>query len=279
MNPPLNMHTTILVKNTESFLLIMTIPLITNLTMWGDRTDTLITWVNQKWERVKVVSVYYVTFFITMVQTTTLLPPPKPNLFQVCNYCFVLINHIGSSPSLSAKKEPSAGFFGPHPKTTSPMGTPLHADLPQYPSPPQKPPSPQKGNDSPRSSECSSSTTPPLLPSTITISHPPSTATKFKDLLLPPPARTASAGSSSSSMDETHLLQPPPPPQTHTSLSRTNSELNLKEKYGNLSSVLGKGAFATVKLCCPVGGKEKYAVKEFRKKKKDETNVKLMFLF
>jgi protein-serine/threonine kinase len=35
--------------------------------------------------------------------------------------------------------------------------------------------------------------------------------------------------------------------------------------------VLGHGAFATVKLCCPVGTKEKYAVKEFRKKRKDET--------
>ena len=110
------------------------------------------------------------------------------------------------------------------------------------------------------SDACSNSSTPPLNPIATSVS----VSSKFKDLLLPPVSisgRRSSVGShKSSSADD----QPP---------SRSSSELNLKEKYGNLSNVLGKGAFATVKLCCPVGSKEKYAVKEFRKKKKDETLV------
>lgn len=35
---------------------------------------------------------------------------------------------------------------------------------------------------------------------------------------------------------------------------------------------MGTGAFATVKLCCPLGSRQKFAVKEFRKKKSAETS-------
>ena len=120
------------------------------------------------------------------------------------------------------------------------------------------------------SSVCSTSPTPPLHP----ISFPPlstSVSSKFKDLLLPPASmssRRSSIGShkSTNSNDDLQGSSSHPP-------SRSSSELNLNSKYGNLSNVLGKGAFATVKLCCPVGSKEKYAVKEFRKKKKEESTV------
>jgi hypothetical protein len=59
----------------------------------------------------------------------------------------------------------------------------------------------------------------------------------------------------------------------HSNLSRTSSEQSFEEKYGNPESVLGKGTFATVKLCCPLNSKTKYAVKEFRKRRKEESKV------
>ncbi|KAJ2998616.1 serine/threonine-protein kinase HAL4/sat4 [Globomyces sp. JEL0801] len=55
-------------------------------------------------------------------------------------------------------------------------------------------------------------------------------------------------------------------------ISRSSSETSFDEKYGRTSDVLGKGSFATVKLCCPTGSNIKYAVKEFRKKGNNETN-------
>lgn len=58
---------------------------------------------------------------------------------------------------------------------------------------------------------------------------------------------------------------------TRAQLARSGSEQSLSEKYGALSNVLGKGAFATVKLCCPVNSTKKYAVKEFRKKRREES--------
>lgn len=57
-----------------------------------------------------------------------------------------------------------------------------------------------------------------------------------------------------------------------STLNRSNSETSLNEKYGKLEDVLGKGAFATVKLCCPLNSNKKFAVKEFRKKRKDESS-------
>ena len=45
----------------------------------------------------------------------------------------------------------------------------------------------------------------------------------------------------------------------------------MAEKYGKMEDFLGKGSFATVRLCCPQNSNSKYAVKEFRKKKKDES--------
>lgn len=54
-------------------------------------------------------------------------------------------------------------------------------------------------------------------------------------------------------------------------LPRTRSETSLAEKYGKLEEVIGKGSYGVVRLCCPVGGLCKYAVKEFRKKHKEES--------
>nr|KAJ3404024.1 serine/threonine-protein kinase HAL4/sat4 [Polyrhizophydium stewartii] len=50
-----------------------------------------------------------------------------------------------------------------------------------------------------------------------------------------------------------------------------SSDISLDEKYGKPEDVLGRGAYATVKLCCPINSKQKYAIKEFRKRRKDET--------
>lgn len=56
------------------------------------------------------------------------------------------------------------------------------------------------------------------------------------------------------------------------SLSRSSSDQSFTEKYGLSQGILGRGAYATVKLCCPQGSTQKFAVKEFRKKRKDEGN-------
>ncbi|RKO97130.1 hypothetical protein CXG81DRAFT_13284 [Caulochytrium protostelioides] len=54
-------------------------------------------------------------------------------------------------------------------------------------------------------------------------------------------------------------------------LSRSNSETSLTEKYGKRSNMLGRGANATVRLCAPVNSDKKFAIKEFRKRRKEET--------
>lgn len=59
--------------------------------------------------------------------------------------------------------------------------------------------------------------------------------------------------------------------QEHDPAPYSESHIVLTEKYGKLEEVLGKGTFATVRLCCPLNSQKKFAVKEFRKKKKEET--------
>lgn len=255
---------------------------------------------NPRLERVRVVLVFLKTFCTLARRTRS---QSLQNQSMVCFfYCitilslfFCLLYYLGSQPSLlhhnstndvqqrssitsASPQHPPSSIFqktSPMKQDSSVVASPAH-----YQSPPdmaddhfsahnhfslERQPSPSG------SSVCSSGTTPPLYPTA-----PPSS--KFKDLLLPPPAssggRRSSLGSqrsTGSSQDDHHVPGHAP--------SRSSSELNLKEKYGNVSNVLGKGAFATVKLCCPVGSKEKYAVKEFRKKKKDESTVSgLLFL-
>jgi tRNA A-37 threonylcarbamoyl transferase component Bud32 len=66
----------------------------------------------------------------------------------------------------------------------------------------------------------------------------------------------------------------PPLPRnpSSASLKRTPSEKSLQEKYGKLErDCIGKGSFATIRLCCPQNSNVKYAVKEFRKRKKNES--------
>ena len=84
---------------------------------------------------------------------------------------------------------------------------------------------------------------------------------KFKDLLMPP---TMQRRGSVSSQDS-----------DRSSISRTSSEVSLEEKYGCNECVLGKGSFATVKLYCQGDSKTgfRYAVKEFRKRRKEEPMV------
>ncbi|KAI8925378.1 hypothetical protein BC831DRAFT_426876 [Entophlyctis helioformis] len=55
-------------------------------------------------------------------------------------------------------------------------------------------------------------------------------------------------------------------------MNRSGSEVGLSEKYGRPDEVLGKGANATVRLAHSKEKTEKlYAIKEFRKRRKDET--------
>ncbi|KAJ3129264.1 serine/threonine-protein kinase HAL4/sat4 [Nowakowskiella sp. JEL0407] len=56
-----------------------------------------------------------------------------------------------------------------------------------------------------------------------------------------------------------------------TSLPRSDSEVSLSEKYGKKEEVLGRGANAVVRLCQPVNSDKKYAIKEFRKRRSNET--------
>ncbi|KAJ3115038.1 serine/threonine-protein kinase HAL4/sat4 [Phlyctochytrium bullatum] len=66
------------------------------------------------------------------------------------------------------------------------------------------------------------------------------------------------------------LSAAPIQPATGT-LPRNASETSLAEKYGRKEEVLGKGANAVVRLCCPMNSNKKYAIKEFRKRRKEET--------
>ncbi|KAI8622023.1 kinase-like domain-containing protein [Chytriomyces sp. MP71] len=55
-------------------------------------------------------------------------------------------------------------------------------------------------------------------------------------------------------------------------MQRSGSEISLNEKYGPTvkASELGRGASAVVRLCSPVNTDKKYAIKEFKPRKKGE---------
>ncbi|KAI9331489.1 kinase-like domain-containing protein [Obelidium mucronatum] len=59
-----------------------------------------------------------------------------------------------------------------------------------------------------------------------------------------------------------------------TALDRSGSESSMSEKYGTNNKqsekILGRGASAVVRLCSPINSDKKFAVKEFRAKRKDE---------
>lgn len=100
----------------------------------------------------------------------------------------------------------------------------------------------------------------------------------FKDLIMharnkKPPAAGKAA--------EAHVAIPVALPRPATgekpSLSRSPSENSLA-RYGRKEEVLGRGANAVVRLCCPANEKEKkLAIKEFRKRRKNETQVSWVF--
>jgi hypothetical protein len=62
-------------------------------------------------------------------------------------------------------------------------------------------------------------------------------------------------------------------------IPRSLSETSLSDKYGKKEEVLGKGANAVVRLCCPVNSDKKFAIKEFRPRRKGETQVGTFLLF
>ncbi|KAJ3174752.1 serine/threonine-protein kinase HAL4/sat4 [Irineochytrium annulatum] len=114
-----------------------------------------------------------------------------------------------------------------------------------------------------------------------------SSATHIK----PPPLNAHSASSAALSHSQpstpvkqnldsaTHAKPPLPLPDKVSSsltpqnvdLPRSASETSLAEKYGKKEEILGRGANAVVRLCCPLNSNKKFAIKEFRKRRKDET--------
>ncbi|KAJ3217215.1 serine/threonine-protein kinase HAL4/sat4, partial [Clydaea vesicula] len=56
-----------------------------------------------------------------------------------------------------------------------------------------------------------------------------------------------------------------------TTITRSNSETSLAEKYGKKEHVLGRGGHAVVHLVCFQNSSKKFAVKEFRKRRKGES--------
>ncbi|TPX48398.1 hypothetical protein SeMB42_g00023 [Synchytrium endobioticum] len=54
---------------------------------------------------------------------------------------------------------------------------------------------------------------------------------------------------------------------------KLSSKGSLQDEYGEKRQALGRGANAVVKLCCPANGQpgERYAIKEFRKRRRDES--------
>ena len=100
----------------------------------------------------------------------------------------------------------------------------------------------------------------------------------FKDLLAPISKKTKSSSSQLSDKPPVQRSRSPSfsnPFTTNTEPStppeRSLSELSLFEKYGRTEDVIGRGAYATVKLCCPMNSSKKYAVKEFRPRRRDES--------
>jgi hypothetical protein len=70
-----------------------------------------------------------------------------------------------------------------------------------------------------------------------------------------------------------HSNDPPPSPlsRSDTSINRSHSDFSLYEKYGRKEGVIGKGGHSVIKLCCPLGSSIKFAVKEFRQRRKEES--------
>ncbi|KAJ3054318.1 serine/threonine-protein kinase HAL4/sat4 [Rhizophlyctis rosea] len=114
--------------------------------------------------------------------------------------------------------------------------------------------------------------------------HHPQPHNLFKDLVMGTRSKKASPNTSAApvrkpSLNDTststlsHVLQSShltPTTTTLPGMARSISETSLS-KYGKKEEVLGKGANAVVRLCCPVNSEKKYAIKEFRKRRKDET--------
>ncbi|KAJ3321996.1 serine/threonine-protein kinase HAL4/sat4 [Blyttiomyces sp. JEL0837] len=75
---------------------------------------------------------------------------------------------------------------------------------------------------------------------------------------------------------DSHFLSPNsaayPKQGSEASISRSPSHCSLSDKYGKKEKeILGKGANAVIRLCCAVDSDKKFAVKEFRKRKKGES--------
>ncbi|RKO82935.1 hypothetical protein BDK51DRAFT_51741 [Blyttiomyces helicus] len=113
----------------------------------------------------------------------------------------------------------------------------------------------------------------------------------FKDLIMnhrgkrspsvskgsPPPSHDSHSSSSSHSAIDAGkppMIGRAQPEPARPAMSRSQSETSLS-KYGKKEEVLGRGANAVVRLCTPLNSGKKYAIKEFRKRRKDETQVRI----
>lgn len=96
---------------------------------------------------------------------------------------------------------------------------------------------------------------------------------KSSPSIHPQASLPASASNVAETVDSSKKQTAPPAGDEFKSLDRKLSDVSLSEKYGTVRGVLGKGATATVRLCYPGKSKVKCAVKEFRKRKKEESKV------
>lgn len=87
---------------------------------------------------------------------------------------------------------------------------------------------------------------------------------KYKKTIVASPVNVSSPALMSPPQLSTDAIEAP-------ALSRSASETSLAEKYGKVENVIGRGGHAVVRLCCGTNKNKKYAVKEFRKRRKDET--------
>ncbi|KAJ3139967.1 serine/threonine-protein kinase HAL4/sat4 [Geranomyces variabilis] len=99
----------------------------------------------------------------------------------------------------------------------------------------------------------------------------------FKDLIMHAKGKKGhhmhhgTAGKAAEGPSARAAANPTPSKEDKPSMVRSLSENSLA-KYGRREDILGKGANAVVRLCCPADSSEKkLAVKEFRKRRKNET--------
>jgi hypothetical protein len=126
------------------------------------------------------------------------------------------------------------------------------------------------------SSNSSLNSSPQSTPKQSTTTQPQPAATISGGTAIPVVESPSSVAVTPNSPGSAHLA--PPLSTGNETLHRSQSETSLSDKYGKKEEVLGKGANAVVRLCCPVNSDKKFAIKEFRPRRKGETQVCYVFV-